>query len=51
LKNVLFLVGAENVDSLVKVPIVIGGETAEWLKIRGFNVEEYARRGVWKVGY
>jgi len=46
LKTVLFLVGAENVDSLTKVPLVICRETAEWLKIRGFNIEKYAQRGV-----
>ncbi|MCL2642384.1 MAG: type 2 isopentenyl-diphosphate Delta-isomerase [Candidatus Bathyarchaeota archaeon] len=45
LKNVLFLVGAENVSGLGKVPLVIGGETAQWLKIRGFNIEGYAHRG------
>jgi len=25
--------------------VVIGGDTAEWLKSRGFNIEEYAKRG------
>lgn len=45
LRNVMFLVGAENVDGLTKVPLVILGESAEWLKTRGFNIEEYARRG------
>jgi isopentenyl-diphosphate delta-isomerase len=44
LKNVLFIVGAENVSGLAKVPVVICGETAEWLKIRGFNIESYAHR-------
>ena len=48
LKNVLFLVGVENVSGLVEVPMVICGESAEWLKIRGFSIEGYAhrRRGV-----
>jgi isopentenyl-diphosphate delta-isomerase len=45
LRNVMFLVGAENIASLGKVPVVIGGDTAEWLKSRGFNIEEYAKRG------
>ena len=45
LRNVMFLVGAEKVDSLAKVPLVITGKTAEWLRTRGFNVEKYARRG------
>ncbi len=45
LRNVMFLVGAENVEALAKTPVVVTGKTAEWLKTRGFNVEEYARRG------
>ena len=46
LKNVLFLLGTEKVSSLAKVPIVICGETFEWLEQRGFNVKSYAQRGV-----
>jgi isopentenyl-diphosphate delta-isomerase len=45
LRNVMFLVGAENVQELAKAPVVVTGRTAEWLKVRGFNVEDYARRG------
>lgn len=45
LRNVMFLVGAERVKDLAKVPVVITGETAEWLTARGFKVEGYARRG------
>jgi isopentenyl-diphosphate delta-isomerase len=45
LRNVLFLVGAKNVACLTDVPLVICNETAEWLKIRGFNLEKYALRG------
>ena len=45
LRNVMFLVGAENVEALANTPVVVTGKTAEWLKTRGFNVEEYARRG------
>jgi isopentenyl-diphosphate delta-isomerase len=44
LRNVMFLVGAENVQQLAEVPVVIMGKTAEWLKARGFDVEGYARR-------
>jgi isopentenyl-diphosphate delta-isomerase len=50
LKNVLFLLGIENIADLTKTPLVIGGKTAEWLKIRGFNIiENYAHnnRGVY----
>ena len=45
LRNVMFLVGAPNIEHLAKTPIVITGKTAKWLKTRGFNVEGYARRG------
>jgi isopentenyl-diphosphate delta-isomerase len=45
LRNVMFLVGAQKTDQLKKVPLVIGGETARWLSLRGFSVEGYARRG------
>ena len=45
LRNVMFLVGAKKVEQLAKVPVVVTGKTAEWLKTRGFNVENYARRG------
>ena len=45
LRNVMFLVGAETVQKLAKTPIVVTGKTAEWLKTRGFNVEDYAKRG------
>ena len=44
LRNVMFLVGARNVKALGKMPLVIGGTTAEWLVTRGFRVEDYARR-------
>jgi len=45
LRNVMFLVGARKVKDLAKVPVVITGQTAEWLTTRGFKVEGYARRG------
>ncbi|MCX8153288.1 MAG: type 2 isopentenyl-diphosphate Delta-isomerase [Candidatus Bathyarchaeota archaeon] len=45
LRNVMFLVGANTVTKLAEKPVVITGKTAEWLKARGFNVEDYARRG------
>jgi len=45
LRNTIFLVGAVSVEHLRKVPIVVTGKTAEWLRIRGFNLESYARRG------
>jgi len=44
LRNVMFLVGASSVEELRRVPLVITGKTAEWLKLRGFRIEDYARR-------
>jgi isopentenyl-diphosphate delta-isomerase len=45
LRNGMFLVGANSVRSLRETPLVITGKTAEWLKIRGFDTQSYARRG------
>ncbi|UCF45174.1 MAG: type 2 isopentenyl-diphosphate Delta-isomerase [Candidatus Bathyarchaeota archaeon] len=45
LRNVMFLVGAEKVQDLAKVPVMVTGKTAEWLKTRGFDVEDYSKRG------
>jgi isopentenyl-diphosphate delta-isomerase len=44
LRNVMFLVGANSVRDLHSVPIIITGKTAEWLTLRGYSVENYARR-------
>lgn len=44
LKNIMFLVGAQSLDAMGRVPVVITGRTAEWLKIRGFKPETYAKR-------
>jgi isopentenyl-diphosphate delta-isomerase len=46
LRNTMFLVGAESIDKLKRVPVVIAGKTAEWLRTRGFQPEFYARRKV-----
>lgn len=46
LRNVMFLVGAESIERLKRVPLVILGRTAEWLMMRGFKPEIYARREV-----
>ena len=45
LKTVMFLAGASSIQDLRKVPLVITGKAADWLKMRGFNPEKYARRG------
>ena len=43
-RNAMFLVGANSIQKLKKVPVVLTGKTAEWLKLRGFQPEDYARR-------
>jgi isopentenyl-diphosphate delta-isomerase len=45
LRNAMFLAGAESVNSLKKTPVIITGKTAEWLRLRGFDVGSYAVRG------
>ncbi|MEA2089388.1 MAG: type 2 isopentenyl-diphosphate Delta-isomerase [Thermoproteota archaeon] len=44
LRNVMFLVAAKSVEKLRKIPVVITGKTAEWLQMRGFHPELYAKR-------
>ena len=41
----MFLVGAPSIEKLKSAPLVVMGRTAEWLRIRGFDIESYARRG------
>lgn len=45
LKCAMFLTGAKSIEDLKRVPLVIVGKTAEWLRARGFNPDLlYARR-------
>ena len=44
LRNTMFLVGADSIQKLKKIPLVLVGKTAEWLQMRGFHPELYARR-------
>lgn len=44
LKTAMFLTGAKTVQDLKRMPVVITGMTADWLKARGFAPEEYAGR-------
>jgi isopentenyl-diphosphate delta-isomerase len=44
LKTNMFLVGVDSVKALQETPFVVMGETAEWLRMRKFNVDSYARR-------
>jgi isopentenyl-diphosphate delta-isomerase len=44
IRMAMFLVGVKSVENLKKTPLVIMGKTAEWLRVRGFRIEEYGRR-------
>ncbi len=46
LRNVMFLVGAQEINDLTSIPVVVIGKTSQWLQARGFNLEKYAKRGV-----
>ena len=46
LKTAMFLSGAKSVSDLKSIPVIITGFTAEWLKLRGFSTESYARRSL-----
>jgi len=47
LRCVMFLTGARSIEDLKRVPLVIIGRTADWLRARGFNPDLlYARRGI-----
>ena len=45
-RTVMFLVGARDIEELKRVRVIILGRTAEWLRMRGFDPEGYALRGV-----
>ena len=45
LRTSMFLVGADSTERLREAPLVVLGRTAEWLRMRGFDIESYARRG------
>jgi isopentenyl-diphosphate delta-isomerase len=44
LKNTMFLVGVSSIKELKDAPVLVMGKTGEWLRLRGFDVEAYARR-------
>lgn len=44
LKLSMFLVGAKDVSMLRKVPLIVKGDTANWLNERGYSTKEYAQR-------
>jgi isopentenyl diphosphate isomerase/L-lactate dehydrogenase-like FMN-dependent dehydrogenase len=43
-RTVMFLVGAKDLNALRKAPALILGRTAEWLRLRGFDPEDYSLR-------
>lgn len=45
-RTVMFLVGAENLEELKRAPALIMGRTAEWLRLRGFDPEDYSFREI-----
>jgi len=44
LKIAMFLVGANSVQKLKRVPLIVTGKMADWLAMRGFDSQNYARR-------
>ncbi|RLI26619.1 MAG: type 2 isopentenyl-diphosphate Delta-isomerase, partial [Candidatus Hecatellales archaeon] len=43
-KIAMLLTGSKSPTELQRKPLLITGETGEWLRLRGFNPEAYARR-------
>jgi len=46
LRNTMFLVGANSVQKLAKAPVIVTGKMADWLVMRGFEPQKYARRSL-----
>jgi len=44
LRIAMFLTGSKSIEDLRSSSVVIIGKTAEWLRVRGFDVESYSRR-------
>ncbi|HKZ93226.1 MAG TPA: type 2 isopentenyl-diphosphate Delta-isomerase [Candidatus Bathyarchaeia archaeon] len=44
LKTTMFLVGANSVQKLRRAPLIVTGKMADWLVMRGFEPQNYARR-------
>jgi isopentenyl-diphosphate delta-isomerase len=43
-RTAMFLIGVNAIQKLQNVPVVLTGKTAEWLRVRGFQPDLYARR-------
>ncbi len=50
LRTAMFLLGADSVEKLKKTPVVFTGKMADWLTVRGFDVQVYAKRDLEKSG-
>jgi len=46
LRNTMFLVGANSVHKLSRAPAIVTGKMADWLVMRGFEPQKYARRNL-----
>ena len=46
LKAVMLMTGASNVAELRNLPVLITGQTAEWIRARGIEPERWSRKGV-----
>jgi isopentenyl-diphosphate delta-isomerase len=46
LRTTMFLVGADSIQKLRRVPLIITGKMADWLMTRGFEPQNYARRSL-----
>jgi len=46
LRNTMFLVGANSVQGLTRVPLIVIGRMADWLTMRGFEPKKFARRSL-----
>ncbi len=44
LKCAMFLTGARTIEDLKKVPIIISGNSANWLTLRGIDISMFAKR-------
>jgi isopentenyl-diphosphate delta-isomerase len=46
LRNTMFLVGADSIPKLARAPAIVTGKMADWLIMRGFEPQKYARRSL-----
>ena len=44
LRTAVFLTGSKNLNGLKNVPLIIGGESLQWLTQRGFDIQHFAKR-------